>query len=218
MAAGDVTDGLVDLVRAHLGQASQAGMLTVDILKFLNMGQAAVVRRLNDNAMPELCAVVSGTLTASRVAFPADFMRERFVEFGATDIWARRWNITELDALDNNTLTAPSLTTPYQYTWKNVTDNALRLHIAVAAPTSTGAYKLHYVKQPADMTTDVDPVIGRDKHGLLVEFALWLSWIQRGQAEEGERHWALMIDGINRINARHSRGGSRNESKSGDIG
>lgn len=204
-------------MRAHTGQVSESGLLEVDIFYFLNLAQSNLVRRLNDNAIPELCAIATGSLTAARVALPSDFMRERFVEFGASSIRARRWDISELDALDTNTLTTPSTTNPFYYIWYNATDGALRLHIDVGA-TSTAAYALHYVKQPADMTTSVDPVIGKDKHGLLVEYALWLAWHQLGQPEEAERHWALYIEGINRINARHRFGGSRNEDKPGDIG
>jgi len=218
MAAGDVSDALVDRVRAHVGQPSQNGILTVDIFKFLNLAQSNLVRRLNDNAMPELCAIASGTLTASRVGLPSDFMRERFVEVGASNIRARQWDISELDALDNNTLTVPSTTNPYYFIWYNATDAALRLQVELNVPASTSAYKLHYVKQPADMTTSVDPVLGVEKHGLLVEFALWLAWHQIGEAEEAERHWALYVEGINRVNARHRFGGRRNEGKPGDIG
>jgi len=218
MAAGDTADALRDRVRAYLGEVSESGILTADIWKFLNRAQHNLVRRLNDNAMPEMLAVASGTLTNSRVALPSDFVRERFVEFGATDIRSRRWNISELDALDNNTLTAPSTTTPFYFLWYDVTDGALRLKMEVGDDASTGAYKLHYVKQPTDMDTDTDPILSADKHHLLIYYALWLGWHQLQEPEQAERMWAQYIQGINRINARHSRlHKRRNESKPGDA-
>jgi len=218
MAAGDISDGLRDRVRAYIGQASQSGILAADIFKFLNRGQHNLVRRLNDNAMPELLAIASGTLTNSRVALPADFVRERFLDIGATEIRATRWDITELDALDDNTLFVPSLSDPFYYIWYDVTDVALRLQVDVNSAASTAAYKLHYVKQPTDMTTDADPLIRADKHHLLVYYALWRCWHQRQEAKEAERMWGEYIRGINRINARHTgRNKRRNEGKPGDA-
>ena len=217
MAAGDVSKALRDRVRAYLGQVSQEGILSVDIYKFLNRAQHNLVRRLNDNAMPEMLEVASGNLTASRAALPADFVRERFVEFGASDIRAERWNISELDALDNNTFTVPSTTNPYYYVWYDASDAALRLQMDVGA-SSTGAYKLHYVKQPTDMSDAADPILRSDKHHLLIYYALWLAWHQLQEAAQAEYMWGEYIKGANRINGRHSRlNRRRNESKPGDA-
>lgn len=218
MAAGDVSKALRDRVRAYLGQVSQEGILSADIYKFLNRAQHNLVRRLNDNAMPEMLEVVSGTLTNSRVALPSDFVRERFVEFGASDIRARRWNISELDALDNNTLTVPSSTNPYYYIWYDATDAALRLQMEVGSPTSSGGYKFHYVKQPTDMSDSADPILRSDKHHLLIYYALWLAWHQLQDGAMAEYMWGEYIKGANRINGRHSRlNRRRNESKPGDA-
>lgn len=217
MATGDVSKALRDRVRAYLGQVSQEGILSVDIYKFLNRAQHNLVRRLNDNAMPEMLEVVSGNLTASRAALPSDFVRERFVEFGASDIRAERWNISELDALDNNTFTVPSTTNPYYYIWYDASDKALRLQMDVGA-SSTGAYKLHYVKQPTDMSDAADPILRSDKHHLLIYYALWLAWHQLHEAAQAEYMWGEYIKGVNRINGRHSRPNRRrNESKPGDA-
>ena len=218
MAAGDVSKSLVDLVRAHLGEASQQGMLTVDIYAFLNRAQYQVARRLNDNAIPELCEIATGSLTNSRVGLPSDFIRERYVDIGATNIRARRWNISELDALDNNTLYTPSPTKPYYYIWYNATDAALRLHVDISAPTSSSAYALHYIKAPTDMSDSLDPILTADKHGMLVACTLWMCWHQMGQPKEAERQWREFIKLVNAQNSRHRRGGRRNESKPGDIG
>ena len=217
MATGDVSKALRDRVRAYLGQVSQEGILSVDIYKFLNRAQHNLVRRLNDNAMPEMLEVASGNLTASRAALPSDFVRERFVEFGAADIRARRWDISELDALDNNTLTVPATTNPYYYIWYDASDAALRLQMDVGA-SSTGAYKLHYVKQPTDMSDAADPILRSDKHHLLIYYALWLAWHQLQEAAQAEYMWGEYIKGANRINGRHSRlNRRRNESKPGDA-
>lgn len=217
MATGDVSKALRDRVRAYLGQVSQEGILSVDIYKFLNRAQHNLVRRLNDNAMPEMLEVASGNLTASRAALPSDFVRERFVEFGASDIRAERWNISELDALDNNTFTVPSTTNPYYYIWYDASDAALRLQMDVGA-SSTGAYKLHYVKQPTDMSDAADPILRSDKHHLLIYYALWLAWHQLHEAAQAEYMWGEYIKGVNRINGRHSRPNRRrNESKPGDA-
>lgn len=218
MAAGDVSQALRDLVRAHLGQPSQEGILTSDVYAFLNRAQFQVVRRLNDNAMPELCEVATGTLTNSRAALPTDFVRERYLEIGSDNVRARRWDISQLDALDNNTLFEPSATKPYYYIWHNPTDGATRLHVEIGDPTSSEAYKLHYVKAPTAMDDSTDPIIAADKHPLIVACALWMCWHYMRQPEEAEYQWGEFIRLVNAMNSRHSRGGTRNESTPGDIG
>lgn len=219
MAAGDISKALRDRVRAHLGEPSQEGILSSDIYAFLNLAQHNVVRRLNDNAMPEMCAIATGSLSSSMAALPATFVRERFVEIGATNIRARRWDISELDALDNNTLTEPSSSNPYYFIWYSTGAAGLRLQVDVGLPTSTLGYRLHYVKQPTDMSDSVDPVLSAEKHGLLVSYALWLAWHQLEEPKEAERQWAEYVKQVNRINSRHSRrtGRRRNEAQPGDA-
>jgi len=216
MAAGDIAKSLRDTVRARIGEPSETGVETVDIYAFLNEAVYDVMWRINDGAMPEMTDLATGTLTNSRVALPATFWREWLVQIGASDYVAQQWDISELDALANNTLTAPSATNPYYFVWYNVTDAAIRLHVEVGNPADSSAYDIFFVKTPTDMSDSVDPELTAALHELLVDYCTMRCREQRGEYGEAERLRRGYIAKIDAINSRY-REGSRNEGRGGDA-
>jgi len=219
MAAGDLSDALRDRVRQRVGQSSQSGLLDEDIFAFLNRAQYDLGWRLHDAAMPELTEVASGSLTASRVALPTDFWREVTVDIGtgSSRQTCVRWPVTQLDALDNNTLLTPSTSSPYYFIWYQATDGALRLIIDLGNAASTSAYQLRYVKLPTTMTTDVDPLYKSDKYGMIVDFACMMYHQMKGNDAQRARLWQQYIAQIITVNTRYMPG-TLHEGKPGDIG
>lgn len=203
MAAGDLTDTLVDRVRSRTGQPSKQGILDDEILAYLNRGQMDLHLRLNDNAMPLLKAQATGNLTASRVALPTDFSRMVLVRIGADKIVARPWEVLELDTLEDNVYHLPSLSNPYYFLWYNATDEDIRLQVEVSAPASTAAYIVDYIKRPAEIDTDTDPVYSTHLHNLLVDFAVARCREQRKEYPEARRVTRLYYERIMAINTRH---------------
>jgi len=206
MATGDVSKALRDRVRQRVGQASQDGLLPEDIYAFLNRAQYDLGWRLHDAAMPEMTDIASGNLTASRVALPADFWRERTVDVGATNVVATRWNITELDALDDNTLLTPSAANPYYYIWEQAADGATRLLVDVSDAASTLAYRIRYLKNPTDMSDTADPLYKSNKHSMLVEFAVMMYHQMKLNDGERGRSWQQYLAQIIAINTRYMPG------------
>jgi len=214
--AGAVAQGLRDRVRARVGKPSESGLETVDIYAWLNEAQHELIWRLNDGAIPEMTAIATGVLTNSRVALPTLYWRDWLLQIGTTDKVATRWDVTELDALDNNTLTLPAADNPYYFVWYHPTDAAVRLQVDISSPTSTDAYDLYYVKTPTDMSDSVDPVLTAEKHELLLDFAVIRYREQRGEYPEAQRIWNGYIAKINAWNSRYAPG-SRHEGGAGDA-
>ena len=185
MAAGDKSDALLDRVRARIGEPSKSGILDDVLWQFVNLAQLDLIERLDDNDIPELTEIASGSLTNSRVGLPADFLRPRLLLIGSNEIPARRWPVHELDALEGSTVYVPSLTDPYYYIWRDATDDAIRLKVEVGNASSTDAYKLFYTKLPAAIDTDTDPDFGDHLHDLLVDYTV--SLCRMVAKEYGER-------------------------------
>ena len=214
--AGEITEALRDRVRSRLGQVSKQGLLAEHIYSHMNRGQSDMAWRLNDGAMLELTKQASGNLSSSRVSLPADFLRERIVMVGATDIVARRPNISELDALDDNTLFVPSATNPFYYIWHNETADEVMLLVDVSDAASTLAYKLNYVAKPTDVSESVDPDFATNLHNLIVDFAVMRGRQMAKDYAEAKRVWNDYQDQIRIINSRFEPG-RRHEGVPGDT-
>lgn len=201
------TAQLVGRVRYKAGQESVQGVVNADILAHLNRGQEFLLWAVHVSAMPELTEVATGTLTNSRVGLPADFAFEQLVEVGSSLVTCEPYPVSQLDALDNIPQFTPSTTQPYYYIWHNATDNARRLHIVQGAPTSTAAYSLRYIKQPADLDlTSSDPIWAERLNDLLVDFAVLRLHEGRQRRADSLKMWGRIVERVYRINGRHMPG------------
>lgn len=216
MAAGDITKALSDQVRARLGEASKQGLLDDDIYAHMSRGQYDLAWRLNDGLIPELTKEASGNLASSRATLPGDFLRERLVMIGATDVVARRASITELDALDDNSLWLPSLTNPFYYIWYNITAAAVVLLVDVSNAASTDAYKLKYVAKPTEVDASTDPDYDSNLYGLIVDFAVMRGRQMQKEYAEAERLWRRYQDQVRVMNSRYELG-RLHEDVPGDV-
>jgi|GEM_PF-5036250 len=208
------TATLIGRVRYATGQASQQAFTDDAIVGHLNRAQEFLLWTLMVGAMPEMTETVTGSLSSSRVALPADFAYEQAVEVGSTLVTARPIAITELDAVDNSRIPqwAASLEQPWYYIWKNATDGAVRLHILVGDDDADDAYALRYVKKPAELAaTGSDPVWNERACDLLVEFAAMRVNENIGNHAEKRRRMQNITNRIALINSRFVREGTRHE-------
>lgn len=185
--AGEITQALRDRVRSRIGEASKQGILDQEIYDFLNMAQRDLALRLHDAAIEELTQIATGTLTNSRVALPSGLVRERLVKVGANDIPAKRWDVSQLDAVANNVMQQPSLADPYYFIWYNATDAAVRLCLEVGNASSSDPYDVYYAKMPTKITAAVDPDYNEEWHDLIVDMAVALCRMAKAEAEEYQR-------------------------------
>jgi len=219
MAAGDITDKLVDQVRMRLGEASKQGVEDEEIIGYLNFAQRDLAVRFNDAAIPELTPVASGNLVASRAPLPANFQRVRLLAIGSNKIPARRWPVPERDAFTDNIYVAPGATEPYYWLFYNTTDVAVRFHVEVGDPSSTDPYELHYTQNPTAMSTDVDPQINVRWHGLMVDLAVALARCAKGRWAEYDRLRRKFLRRAQKANARFSEAGViPRDDEPGDVG
>ena len=217
MADGDISKDLLAKVRARVGVPGQEGLLDAHIYAFLNRAQYDIAMSVNDAALPALCELATGTLTASRVGLPSDFMRLRLVRVGATPVVAKLIKQTELDALANNAYYAPTATNPYYHLWYNATDAALRLHVELGDAASVAAYELYYIKMPTDMSDSVDPTFAADLYELRVDYAVKRVRESWEQYDEGVRILEQYARRINTINSRARVTAMLNQGPPGNI-
>ncbi len=205
MPVGDISKALKSRVRAILGQPSKQGVEDAWIYLHLNRAQYDLGWRLCDAAMPELTAVATGNMTASAIALPSDFWRERELYVGAEGVRARRWPVSQLDALATNVHITPSADMPFYYIW-DTGAGTVKLLVDIGSPTSTAAYELFYVKCPTAMSDTSDPVWSEECCDLLVMFAVARFRESAREYQEAERVWRAYRDAIAVVNSRHEDG------------
>jgi len=187
MAAGDVTDELVSRVRTRLGEPSESGMLTSDIISFLNYAQYDLVWRIDDAALKGLTTTATGTASSAsdpcpddaiEAALPTDLMRERTVL--CDDVQATRIEVSELDSPVHNVYRSPSDEEPQYMIWNGM------LYI-IAGDTTDHSYTLYYVAEPTDVATDTDPDLEPEHHSMLINMAVARSREMKGNVGEKQR-------------------------------
>jgi len=219
MAAGDITDALVDRVRNRIGEPSKQGVLDEEIHAYLSFAQRDIAMRLNEAAIPELTPVTSGSLSSSRATLPSDLQRIRVLQVGTNGYPARRWPVVWRDALSNNSLVNPSAEEPYYWLWYNTTAAAVVLNVEIDDATSTADYDLHYVETPADVDTDTDPQLSTRWHGLMVDLAVALARSAKGEWGEYDRVRRKYLSRARVQNNRYSGRGLRAlDEEPGDVG
>mgnify|MGYP004704319419 CR=1 FL=1 len=172
MAAGDITKELRDRIRTLLGKTAVQGLSDADIYLHLNRAAWDLGWRLADAAMPETFKHVTGSMSASAIALPADFWRERTLYIGTGLVAARWWPLSRLDQLEDSTAKIPSETEPYAYLWPATEGGSAQINVLVGDPASTLTYSFYYQRRPPAMSASVDPVFNTVTCDALVQFAV----------------------------------------------
>jgi len=167
MAAGDITDAMVLEIRSRIGEAATSGLSDAEVLYAINNAQYDLGERLCDAAMPEMTKTVTGSFTANKIALPADCWRPRALAAPA-GTWAIHRPITQLYAIGDTGVQAPSATDVIWYVWYNTSG----AYIITDGCPGTSPYVLYYVTMPVTATTSVDPLYWAPRLELVKEFAL----------------------------------------------
>ncbi len=151
MAAGVLTQQILDRVRLRIGEITPAMILDAEIALFITEAQRDMVWRLPD---PALWSVTSITTTAIGAGddfylFEAadnaanDFVREISVQWKAT--YAKRWEVGHLGKLSGPTDLEATDTNPFYLI------EALGIKFIVGTVTAAANFIITYIQLPADI-------------------------------------------------------------------
>lgn len=144
MAAGDISQAMLSLVRSRIGEPAESVLRDAEIYMHLNEGQMAVANEEGlDAALLPLTELRVGTWVAGvyDYALPVDFLRERYVSVNG--VMAKRIPLLQIDALRTNTQFLASKGKPFY----SIADGKLRFYTGGVDPDAL-IYKLYYVRKP----------------------------------------------------------------------
>jgi hypothetical protein len=190
------TPNIISMVRSRSRQISTAALTDQQVLTMLDEAQLELCAALNDAALWALGEVQTAALTLDELpyALPADFLRERHVQYKT--IAAMRAQVHELSAyLGYDAMRTPSETNPFYYLW----NNALYL---LAGTKTAGNYSLYYFKTPAALTTSTNPALGKEYDDLLEIWAVMRIAESLGDTGLAEELWQEFGGRVAIINSR----------------
>ena len=196
MAAGDITDALVDELGIRLEDADEAVFTEATKLLALNRGQVMVCQYLDNHYLTELETIDDGVgnagedISGGSFAFSsldntplkgAEGIIATSVQVGGSGdfLWATEIDTKRRKRLENTYLVESDVNILY-YIY------ASTIYYELSTYTSSVA-AIYYLKVPTTMTTDVDPVINTGLHEIMLLFAEGYCWGMDGKLERREK-------------------------------
>ena len=184
MAAGDITDALVDELAIRLEDPNQAVFTDAVLLLALNRGQIQVCHYLNNGYLTELEAVESDLTISGGSYSMASLDSNNGVLKGAEGILAVGFDLsdsgtytfaTEVDIRNmkrtENTYLADATTNYLYYIFSNT------VYCFWGGGTYANADgQIYYLSKPASMTTSVDPEINSGLYEIMLLFSEAICW------------------------------------------
>lgn len=185
MAAGDITDALVDELGIRLEDSEENVFTEAAKLLALNRGQIQVCHYLRNEYLTELETIDDGVANAGEdisggsfafssldntVLKGAEGLLATSVQVGGSGdfLWATEIDLKRRKRLENTYL-AKSDTNILYYVFASTIYYLLTTYASSVAA-------IYYLKVPATMTTSVDPVINSGLHEIMLLFAEALCW------------------------------------------
>ena len=186
MPAGDISKGMLAVVRARIGDLAGTIRSDAEIYGFLNTGFRLLAQELNDAAIPYLTKVQSASLTGAQNAYnlPADFLRERIVKYKG--LFARRWRLSETEALRTHAFIVKSETEPYYRIW----NKELYFEVGTVSQVNGDTYELWYIKIPTAISAAADPELPKQYFDVVEDLAVSLC-MEPGRQVEAARFFLL---------------------------
>lgn len=187
MAAGDITQDMVAVVRHRLGDPGGTQWSEAELLSYLNEAQRQLADDLCDGALHELTFVQSITLETAVAAYSlnSNFLRVRRVVYKADD--AILWPIADIRALRENAHHEGSETVPYYVVWDGKT---IEFFVGTGGVTQTNGdvALVYYIKSPTDMSLSVDMELGSQYRNIVEQraYATALSAAPEGDTQTAE--------------------------------
>jgi len=208
MAAGDITDALlVDLgVKLEDIETTSPIFSESDRLQFLNDAQVELATMLDDGYLTELQetepqALDSGSVALSSLNSGEPVFRGaegikavNITPAGGTAKFAIRVESDNLEQT-NNTLTGYSDTFPKYYIWADVIYPLLDTFVGSSAD-------IYFLIYPTTMTTDVDPILNKSLHGIMLELAASRGFTVNNALDRAASLRQVAYDKINMLNGR----------------
>jgi len=168
MAAGDISDAILAVTRARLGDRNGDIWSDAEIFAFLNEAFMEMALNLPDGALPQLTKVESDTLVGGTANYdlPSDFLRARLVKYKG--IVAKHWPALEKEALRDDALLVPSETNPFWY----LENDDLYFEVGAVTQSNGDTYELWYIMQPTTISTDVDPELHESVFDIVQTYAV----------------------------------------------
>jgi len=177
---------LTDRVFAVLRDSERVFVLETEVGEWLNEAQLDVVARTGI-----LKKTDTGTTTSlGTVALPTDFIRETAFSVATTTA-----NVNESPELTNDEIFL---------SWKNAaatpSNTLARIfneNIETYPAVVSKAYSLEYIRKPLALVVGTDvPEIPEELHIRLVNYARAQAKWKEGEQGEGDRYWALYMEGM----------------------
>jgi len=206
VADGDISDSMVSELGLRLEDA--AGTVFTSALKFvmLNRAQVQAAQLLHNAYLTELETISSASLDFSTtyalsgigntVFRGADgILKVKISPAGSGFLWATEVDVSQVKRLENTYL-AGSAANPVYY----IFGNSIYPINGTAAGTLGTVY---YLKVPTTMTTDVDPILNKALHPLIVTLAEALCWAIDGKIDRKQAALEIAMAEIEILNARY---------------
>jgi len=212
MAAGDITDALVDELGIRLEDPDEAVFTEAEKLLALNRGQVQVCHFLNNHYLTELETIDDGVANAGEDVSGGSFAFSSLdntplkgaegiiatgVKVGGSGYfkWATEIDLPRRKRLENTYL-AKSDTNILYYIYGSTI-----YYLLTTYASSTAA--IYYLKVPTTMTTSVDPVINTGLHEIMLLFAESICWGMDAKIERRDKAYESAILQCDVLNAKY---------------
>jgi len=208
MAAGDITNSMIAELGLRLEDAAATIFTTVLKMVMLNKAQIQVAQSVHNCYLAELETISVATLDFSTtyalsgigntIFRGAEGILKVAIQIGGSGsfIWATEEDLEQLKKTENTYL-AGSDANPLYYIFAN----------SIYPLTTTTALtkgKVFYLKAPTTMTTDVDPILNKALHPLILMLAEALCWGVDGKLDRKQAALDIAMAEIEILNARYT--------------
>ena len=200
MAAGDLTDTLVDVLQIRMENPEGDKFTDAMCLDALNYAQKKAALFLHDKYLSELEVLTSaGAATASVKAFPSGAGNaplngaEGILEvYSVTNTgYLKRNRVEEMKRLENTYL-AGSTT--------NLTYYLFDEKIYISTDTAADSLQEYILITPVEMTTTVDPVLNASLYDIILKFAEAILWTASDKLKRRVSAYQDALNQIKRLN------------------
>lgn len=209
MAAGDITDALVDELGLRLEDAGENVFTSAFKLEALNKAQKQLAQMLHVGYLTELensesaldvsggSYAITSLNSADGVFKGAEGVLRVSVDIGTagTYYFATKVDIKDIKRTENTYL-AGSDTNILWYIFGS------SVYIICTTYTATIA-TIYYLKKPTTMTTDVDPILNKALHPLICTLAEAICWAMDGKLDRRQAAYEMALMEIGTLNARY---------------
>jgi hypothetical protein len=212
MAAGDITDALVDELGIRLEDPAEAVFTEAVKLLALNRGQIQVCHYLNNAYLTELEAVESDLTISGGSYSIASLDTSNGALKGSEGILAVGFDLddsgtytfaTEVDIRNikrtENTYLADALTNYLYYIFSNT---IYCLWGGTAKASADG--QIYYLSKPASMTTAVDPEINSGLHEIMLLFAEAICWAMDAKIDRRTKALESALSQCQKLNEKYT--------------